>query len=92
MENKQILNLSFAFSIIICVIGALFKILHYPYSEILLGLGLISLLVFWIVAISELKASTKISGNEKFMWTIALLFLGSFAGLIYLTSARKRIV
>ena len=92
MENKQILNLSFALSFVIVIIGALFKIMHYPYSQLFLIVGLISMLVFWYVAISEIKSSTKIDGSEKFMWIIGLIFFGSVAGLVYLLSARKRIL
>jgi hypothetical protein len=92
MENKQILNLSFALSFVIVIIGALFKIMHYPYSQLFLIVGLISMLVFWYVAISEIRSSTKIDGSEKFMWIFGIIFLGSVTGLVYLLSARKRIV
>jgi hypothetical protein len=92
MKNKQILNLSFVLSIVIVLVGALFKIMHYPFSQLLLIVGLISMLVFWFVAISEIKSSTKIDGTEKFMWIFGIIFLGSVAGLVYLLSARKRIV
>jgi hypothetical protein len=92
MKNKQILNLSFVLSFVIVIVGALFKIMHYPFSQLLLIVGLISMLVFWYVAISEIKSSTKIDGSEKFMWIIGIIFFGSVAGLVYLLSARKRIV
>ena len=92
MKNKQILNLSFVLSIVIVLVGALFKIMHYPFSQLLLIVGLISMLVFWYVAISEIRSSTKIDGTEKFMWIFGIIFLGSIAGLVYLLSARKRIV
>jgi len=92
MKNKQILNLSFVLSIVIVLVGALFKIMHYPFSQLLLIVGLISMLVFWYVAISEIKSSTKIDGSEKFMWIFGIIFFGSVAGLVYLLSARKRIV
>lgn len=92
MKNKQILNISFVLSIVIVLVGALFKIMHYPYSQLFLIVGLISMLVFWYLAISEIKSSTKIDGTEKFMWIFGIIFLGSVAGLVYLLSARKRIV
>ena len=92
MENKQILNISLILSIVIVIVGALFKIMHYPYSQLLLIIGFVSMLVFWYVAISEIKSSTKIDGSEKFMWIFGLIFFGSFIGLVYLLSARKRIV
>jgi hypothetical protein len=92
MKNKQILNVSFIASIVIVILGALIKIMHYPYSQIVLVVGLLSLVVFWIVAISEIKSSTRITGSEKFMWIIGLIFCGSITGLVYLLSGRKRII
>ena len=92
MKSIQILNVSFTASIVIVILGALIKIMHYPYSQIVMVIGLFSLLVFWFVAISEIKSSTLISGSDKFMWIIGLIFCGSIAGLVYLLSGRKRII
>jgi hypothetical protein len=92
MRNLQILNISFTSSIVVVIVGALFKIMHYPYSQPLLIIGLLSLLVFWYVSLSEIKSSTKIDASEKFMWFIGLIFCGSIADLVYLLSGRKRII
>ena len=92
MKNKQILNISLALTIVIVIVGALLKIMHYPYSQVVLIAGLISMLIFWYVAISEIKSSTKIDGLEKFIWIFGLIFFGSITGLVYLLSARKKIV
>jgi hypothetical protein len=92
MKNKQILNISLLFSIIITIVGALFKILHYPYSQLFLASGFISMLVFCLVAISEIKSSTKINQSEKFMWIFGLIFISNITSLVYLLSARKRII
>lgn len=92
MENKQILNISLLFSVIIVIVGTLFKILHYPYSQLFLALGFIAMLVFCFVAISEIRSSTKINQSEKFMWIFGLIFISSITSLVYILSARKRIV
>lgn len=92
MGNKQILNVSLVFSVIITIVGALFKIMHYPYSQLFLATGFVAMLVFCIVAISEIKSSTKINQSEKFMWIFGLIFIGSVTSLVYILSARKRIV
>lgn len=92
MENKQILNISLLFSVIIVIVGTLFKILHYPYSQLFLASGFIAILVFCFVAISEIRSSTKINQSEKFMWIFGLIFIGSITSLVYILSARKRIV
>ncbi|WP_420827828.1 GldL-related protein [Flavobacterium ammonificans] len=92
MENKQILNISLLFSVIIVIVGTLFKILHYPYSQLFLASGFIAMLVFCFVAISEIRSSTKINQSEKFMWIFGLIFISSITSLVYILSARKRIV
>ena len=92
MENKQILNISLLFSVIIVIVGTLFKILHYTYSQLFLASGFIAMLVFCFVAISEIRSSTKINQSEKFMWIFGLIFIGSITSLVYILSARKRIV
>jgi hypothetical protein len=92
MKKIQILNISFTASILIVLLGSLSKIMHYPYSQPLMIIGLLSLLVFWYVSLSEIKSSTKIDASEKFMWFIGLIFCGSIAGLVYLLSGRKRII
>jgi hypothetical protein len=66
MRKIQILNISFTSSIVVVIVGALFKIMHYPYSQPLLIIGLLSLLVFWYVSLSEIKSSTRITASEKF--------------------------
>ena len=92
MENKQILTISLFLSTVIVIIGTLLKIMHYPYSEMLLVIGFISTFVFWYIAIPEIKSSTKIKGAEKFMWIFGLIFISSITSLVYLLSARKRII
>lgn len=49
-------------------------------------------LIFIIAAIYEVTQSTKIDRSEKIMWIIGFLFLTTIAGLIYVLSARKRVV
>ncbi len=92
MEKKQILNISLVLSIVTVILGSFLKIMHYPYSQFFLILGVISLLVFWLVAIPEIKSSKKIDGSEKFMWIFGLIFISNIACLVYLLSARKRII
>ena len=92
MEKKQILTISLFLSTVIVIVGAFFKIMHYRYSEMVLIIGFISTFVFWSIAIPEIKCSTKISGAEKFMWIFGLVFISSITSLVYILSARKRII
>jgi hypothetical protein len=92
MRNLQILNISFTSSIVVVIVGALFKIMHFPFAQPFLIAGVLAMVVFWFVAMYEIKSSTKIDASEKFMWFIGLIFCGSIAGLVYLLSGRKRII
>ena len=92
MKNTQILNISLILSIVISILGALFKIMHVPFAQTFLIAGVLAMVVFWFVAMYEIKSSTKIDASEKFMWFIGLIFFGSIVGLVYLLSGRKRIV
>ncbi len=88
MKFVQIFWLSFAFQFM----GPLFKIMHLPFAEELLFIGIISHFLVAILAMLEIWQSAKIERNEKIMWTIAFLFLGGLAGLLYTFVGRKRII
>ena len=92
METKSILYISFILAFFIVILGTFFKIEHYPHTKLVLVIGLIFHLIFLITAIYEVRKSKKIEVSEKFMWTVGFIFFGSVAGLVYLLSARKRIV
>jgi hypothetical protein len=88
MKFVQIFWLSFAFQFM----GPLFKIMHLPIAEELLIIGIISHYLVAILAMFEIWQSGKIERIEKIMWTVAFLFLGGLAGLLYILVGRKRIV
>ena len=92
MNTKSILQISFIFSFLTVIVGAFLKIEHYPYAYLTIIVGLLFHLIFLIAGIYEVSKSKKIEVSEKFMWTVGFIFFGSVAGLVYLLSARKRIV
>jgi len=86
------LNSSYLMAMVLTITGALMKISHMEFADFFLSIGLIALLVFIVYALIEVNRSKKINGSEKLMWNVGFLFFGSITGLIYLLSARKRIV
>jgi NADH:ubiquinone oxidoreductase subunit 2 (subunit N) len=92
MNKQNLLYGSFFASFILTIVGSLFKIMHWPFASMLLTIGLISLALFVLMSILEIMNSKKIEGTEKFMWVIGFLFFGLITGLIYMLSARKRII
>ena len=92
MNTESFIRPTLFLSISITIIGSMFKIMHWPYATLIMAFGMILMLFFIISAIYEVMNSSKIDGSEKFMWVIGFLFFGIITGLIYLLSARKRIV
>jgi hypothetical protein len=84
----------FAGALILTLIGAFFKINHWPYAQVMLIIGLLSSLSYIILGIIEVNKSTTIKPLEKLLWTagfisIALTFI---TAVLYLAFGRKRIV
>lgn len=92
MDFKKILPWSFIISFVITIPGALFKIMHWPFANIFLMIGVLSLVVFIIGSIYEISNSKKLEGTEKFMWIMGFIFFGMFTGLLYLLSYRKKTI
>ena len=92
MKIKRILNISFFISVIGISTGAVLKIMHSPFGDLLLQISFAFYLVFAVLALYEVFQSNKIETVEKIMWTIGILFLGSIIGILYLLFGRKRIV
>ena len=92
MNKEKIIRYSLFAGIGFSILAAWYKLQHRPGADYLLILALAMSLIFIIAAIYEVTQSTKIDRSEKIMWIIGFLFLTTIAGLIYVLSARKRVV
>jgi predicted membrane channel-forming protein YqfA (hemolysin III family) len=95
MNVGHVVKWSFVISLVFELVGAFMKILHLPGADQLLIVGMVANGVFIVAALSEIWGSVRIKTNEKFMWTIAFIFmgiLGALAGILYVVMGRKRIV
>ena len=92
MNKGQILKVNFFIWFVCMIIGAALKIMHYSYGGFLLNVSIACYFIFAALAIYEVLQSNRIEKNEKFMWMIGLLFLGTLTGILYLVTGRKRIV
>jgi hypothetical protein len=95
MNIGIVVKWSFVISLVFELLGALMKILHLPGADQLLMVGMVANGVFIVAALSEIWGSVRINSNEKFMWTIAFIFmgiLGALAGMLYVLMGRKRII
>ncbi len=92
MKRDHVLKISFFISVIGILFGAVLKIMHSPFADLLLELSFAFYLVFAVLAFYEVFQSNKIETAEKIMCTIGILFLGSITGILYLLLGRKNIV
>jgi DMSO reductase anchor subunit len=92
MNKEKILKSSLFFAIGIAIFASWLKIVHRPGAENLMLLSFLAGAIFIITAIREVTSSQKIDRPEKIMWVLGFLFFTGIAGLIYVFSARKRVV
>ena len=92
MNRSAILKISFAVSLLCLLSGLVFKILHYPLSEEIVVISLLTALVFILVALPEVWSSRNIHISEKIMWTAGFLVMMGLTGLLYLANGRKRVL
>ena len=92
MFNKKFLITIYILSIIVITTAGFFKILHLPYGEEFIILALIFSIFLIVFSLYEIWNSKRIDLSEKIMWTVSFIFFSSFATLIYILVARKRIL
>lgn len=88
---KDTLKFTFIAYFFLTIIGAFMKLNHISYSQIVMAIGIVAMVLFIFLALAEIYKSTKIEGTEKFMWTVGMLLFSFFAGIAYLIWGRKRI-
>jgi CDP-diglyceride synthetase len=91
MKLSFIVKTSFILGFILAFTGAYLKILHSPYADSIMIPGIILGIVFIVSAIYEVRTSTKIDNTAKTLWTLAFIFFGGLAGLVYILIMRRRI-
>ena len=92
MKKDTVIKVSFVLGLLLTMVGAMLKILHEPNSEPFLIIGIIASIIYIVLAIYEIRTSTRIDRTEKTMWTLAFIFMSGFTGLIYFIMGRKRII
>ena len=91
MNRGTIIKSSFVVSFVMVLIGAYLKLIHSYSAEMFLKIAVAVWLVFIVSAIIEVWSSNRFDKNEKIMWSIAFIFMGTFSGIIYLLMGRKRV-
>ena len=58
----------------------------------LLLTGVLSAVLFWVLAIIEVGRASKIRTLEKILWIVLLIFIINITGLVYLILRKRRII
>jgi len=74
---------SLIISLFITIIGAMFKIMHWPFASFLLTIGLIISLIYVVIALIEIHQTENKTLIEKLLWLIGFVCLPWIVGLIY---------
>ena len=90
MNLNKIIPVLFSTSIIIVIIGMLFKIQHWNNAGALLIVGLLSQVVLAFLCLYEIANSNKFTKLELLVWLIGFILLTIPTCLIYMLTTRKR--
>ena len=73
------------------IIGAWAKIVHLPYANVLLGIGLAAIILSTVLSLYEIHSSSRIKTLEKVVWTLGFVLMNWITGLVYILAGRKRV-
>ena len=83
MKKYTLYKVSLLLGLLFIIIGALFKIMHFPGGSTFLMIGMITSFVFIIIALEDIYADKNNSPLEKLIWLIAFILLSIVTGTVY---------
>ncbi len=89
MNNLTVFRTSLILTTVFNLLGIFFKIQHYPYGVLLLGLSALASLGFIIPGLADVFDKVKYKLHEKLMWTVGFIFLSWIAGILYWPEFKK---
>ena len=91
MNQNHFLSTLFILSFCIGLVGAFFKIMHWPGSDSILLSAAGIWIVFILLALLEIISSTHIKKSEKIMWSFGMVLMSGIVGVVYMLVGRRRI-
>lgn len=94
MDKIKLYKFSLLLSIPVIIIGALFKIQHWPSASLIMSIGLFISLIYIVIGLIDVYKNDNKMLPEKLMWLIGFLMIPMITGLIYylrMTSKYNRI-
>lgn len=87
---NRIVPISFIAGALLSMIGAYLKIRHVETADYILAAGLLCSVIFIILALVEVWNTDRVRRQDRVLWTIAILLLGSLGGLLYFILGRRK--
>ena len=92
MDTSNLFTKAYLTSIVLIVFGTTLKFMHLPGTMLLFFATGIATAIYIVAALIEIYGASKLTTNEKIMWTICFLFGNFITGLVYLILGRPRIL
>ena len=90
--NERLLFTLYILGALCVLCGALGKIQHWQNAPGIMFIGFLISAFFIVLALLEIHQSNKINFQQKVLWTIAMIFFSTLAGIYYLLKARKELL
>jgi hypothetical protein len=87
---NKLVPIVFISGVLLSLIGAYLKIRHIDGADFVLGAALVCSLLFIIFALVEVWNTDRVRKQDRVMWTVAILLLGSIGGLMYFIFGRRK--
>lgn len=90
--NERLLFTLYILGALCVLFGMLGKLQHWQNAPGIMFIGFLISAFFIVLALLEIHQSTKISFQEKTLWTLGFILFNGVAGIYYLLKARKEIL
>jgi len=90
MNKVTAFKFSLISTIILSLLGAHFKIAHYPYGDLLTATSFFFSLFFIVLGLRDVFSKPAYKPIEKIMWSVGLILLSWIGGLLYYPKFKKR--
>jgi hypothetical protein len=91
LSINRLVPIVFISGVLLSPIGAYLKIRHINGADFVLGAALVCSLLFIIFALVEVWNTDRVRKQDRVLWTVAILLLGSIGGLLYFIFGRKKV-
>lgn len=89
-NSRRVLILLFVTVILVCIAGAYFKITNAGFADLIMEAALCTFAVFIVLVIRDIVRSTAMDNSEKWMYSLAVIFMPLIGGLLYFLRPQRK--